>query len=185
MGNTVAIIPCTNQKSDIAGPAREVWQGTHFQLTLAHAEVFYDKVYVMSYKYGMIEPDFAIEPYDLNIKYANAKQKLEWWWKVREDIAKIAKEDGPDLIAVYTGNFERDRLVREFARNGIRNVIIPWEEKTIGQRMQAVYDGEPPFDYEALVAGEYALPEGFGEPKKRGRPAKDKKEEVAFDWEEE
>ena len=190
MGNTIAIIPCTNQKSDIPGPAKEVWQGSHFQLTLAHAEVFYDKVYVMSFKYGMIDPDMEIEPYDINIKFANARQRLEWWWRVRDDIKRIVTEDDPELVAVYTGNFDRERIMREFVRNGFRNVIVPWEHNTIGQRMQAVYDGDPPFDKDELEAGKYALPVNFAEPKKRGRPKgsgnkKKSDEDVAFKWEEE
>lgn len=185
MGGTIAIIPCTNQKSSIPGPAREVWQGQHFQLTLAHTEIFYDKVYVMSFKYGMIEPDFRIEPYDLNIKYANARQKLEWWWKIRDDVKRIAEEDKPSLIAVYTGSFERDRLMREFVRNGVRQVILPWEGLGIGERMQAVYDGIPPFDPDKIGTEAYMLPESFAKPKKRGRPRKVAKVEQEMEWTEE
>ncbi len=184
MNETYAIIPCTNQKSDIPGPAREVWQGAHFQLTLAHAEMFYDKVLVLSYKYGFIDPDFEIEPYDVDIRYAAAKQKLEWWWEVRDDIKKLAKEE-PKLVALYTGQTERQRIIREFVRNEIFNVIEPWENAKIGQRMQLVYDGDPPFDEEKLTNGDYALDPSVAIPKQRGRPKKEKQEEVAMEWEEE
>ncbi len=184
MNETVAIIPCTNQKSDIAGPAREVWQGAHFQLTLAHAEMFYDKVLVLSYKYGLIDPDLVIEPYDVDIRYAAAKQRLEWWWEVREDIKELG-ETKPKLVALYTGHTERQRIVREMVRNDIFNVIEPWENAKVGERMQLVYDGIAPFDEEKLANGGYALDPSVAEPKKRGRPKKEKTDDLAMEWEEE
>lgn len=179
----VAIIPCTNQKSTVPGPAREVWQGANFQLTLYHAEKYYDRVFIMSYKYGLIEPDTLIEPYDIDLKTASAAERLEWWWTVREHIKKLAEEH-PDLIAVYTGKFERNRFLREFVRNGYRRLIIPWESDAIGQRMQKIYDDIPPYDMEEVTAGKYDLPESFAEPKKRGRPKKKKEEDSPdMDWE--
>jgi hypothetical protein len=152
---TVAIIPCTSQKAATGGPAREVWSGAHFQLVLAHAEWFYDKVLIMSYKYGLIEPGFVIEPYDINIKYAPAAAKLKWWYKLQGQIRELVQEEDPQLVALYTGNFERERIIREFVKAGCLNVILPWPHATVGQRMQLVYDGEPPFLLEDLHAGKY------------------------------
>ena len=180
MTDYVAIIPCTNQKSTVPGPACEVWQGANFQLTLYHAQKWYDRVFIMSYKYGLIDPDLEIEPYDVNIQYASAEEKLEWWWQIKEQIKDLAKEN-PDLIAVYTGKYERRRFIREFIRNGYRNILTPWENARIGQRMQKIYDGEPPFDPEKVASGAYLLPENWGEPKKRGRPAKVAKVELDED----
>ena len=171
-GETFAIIPCTNQKAAVAGPAREVWSGAHFQLVLAHAEIFYDRVLVMSYKYGLIDPDMEIEPYDINIKYSPAAEKLKWWYLVRGQIHELVDKEHPILVSLYTGNNERERVMREFVRAGLRDVIVPFADATIGQRMQRVYDGDPPFDLAKLERGEYTLPANFAEPKKRGRPKK-------------
>jgi hypothetical protein len=159
---TVAVIPCTNQKSENGGPAREVWVGSHFQLVLAHTEMFFDKVLVMSYKYGLISPDFVIEPYDFDVRYAITSEKLKWWFKIRTDIKNLCA-DKPILVGLYTGTFERERIMREFVRNGVRQVILPFEGLTVGERMARVYDCIEPFDPEKARANEYALPENFGE----------------------
>lgn len=177
----VALIPCTVQKTEVGGPAREVWVGSHFQFTLLHAETFYDKVYIMSYKYGFITPDTVIEPYDLNIQHEPAVERLKWWWIIKEDIKRVAEEDKPELFAIYTGNFERERIIRELFVNGVRNIIVPWEGLGVGERMQAVYDRTEPFSEEDLAAGKYTLPEDYLE-----KPAAvDTKEKVALEWEEE
>jgi hypothetical protein len=153
---TVAIVPCTSQKTEVGGRARDVWHGPHFELILAHAEIFYDKVYIMSYKYGLIEPDFVIEPYDLDMRTAPTGEKLKWWWKMKQDIKALCETD-PILIGLYTGDFERDRIIREFLRNGVEQIIVPFEGLGIGQRQAAVYDLEPPFDPAMARVGGYAI----------------------------
>jgi hypothetical protein len=163
--DAVAIIPCTNQKSDTPGPAREVWIGGHFQLVLAHAEIFYDRVYVMSYKYGLITPEQHIEPYDIDIRTAGAGDKLRWWAKMKGNIKDLCETDPPLLVSLYTGNVERERIIREFVRNGVRQVLVPFDGASIGRRMEMVYDLEPPFDRERALEGAYELPEDYGQSK--------------------
>lgn len=161
MGETVAIIPCTNQKSDEPGKARDVWIGNHFQLVLAHTEMFYDKILVMSYKYGLIDPDQWIEPYDIDMRTARAAERLRWWFGLKGDIKKLSEEK-PLLVALYTGNLERTRIITEFIRNDIRQVIVPFEGATVGQRMALVYDCIPPFDLDKAEGGGYELAEDYG-----------------------
>lgn len=173
----IAIIPCTNQKTDSPGPAREVWKGSHFQFTLLHAETFYDKVLIMSYKYGFIDPDYEIEPYDINIQHQPAVERLKWWWLVREHIQEVA-ELKPELVAIYTGNFERDRIIKEFFQHGVRNIIVPWEGLGVGERMQQVYDRVLPYDEIKLKAGDYSLPEDFLE-----KPVAVTAKETDLEWE--
>ena len=165
---TVAIIPCTNQKSETGGPAREVWIGSHFQLILAHTEMFYDEVFIMSYKYGLIGPDFTIEPYDIDIRVSSAAEKLKWWYNLRKQIRELCETE-PLLVSLYTGDFERDRIIREFVRCGVRQVLIPFKGKSIGQRMAEVWDMEEPFNLEKAKAHAYDLPASYGENIEKGQ----------------
>jgi len=172
-GQVVAIIHSTNQKADMAGPPRNTWSSSRFQLYLAHAEITCDRVLILSDKLGMISADDEIEPYDTNIKYATATDSLRWWGRIKQEIHKLAETE-PKIVILYIGNFERSRILREFARAGIRNVTYPFgNDVGISERLQLIYDMEPPFDEAKLEAGEYILPEDFGTPKKRGRKPKD------------
>jgi hypothetical protein len=158
---TIAIIPCTSQKSEIGGPAKEVWIGGHFQLTLAYVEYFFDQIYIMSYKYGLIEPERYIEPYDIDMRIEKASQRIRWWYMLKDDIEALVDNQKPDLVALFTGGYERSRIVRQFIRNGCNNVIVPWAGLGTGYRQEAVYDGVPPFDYAKLAAGDYRLPDDY------------------------
>jgi len=168
---SIAIIHVKSQKADIAGPPRVTWVSSRFQLYLAHSDVYCDKVVVLSDKYGLISPDDEIEPYDANVSYATIADQLRWWGRMKQAIKKLC-ETKPKVVVLYIGNYERERIVREFVRNGVRNVVFPFENAGISERIQLIYDMEPPFDEEKLAAGDYELPENYGAPKKRGRPAK-------------
>jgi len=185
---TVAIIPCTAQKSEVGGPARDVWVGGHFQLTLAYAEYFFDKVYIMSYKYGLIDPEFFIEPYDIDMRIEKASERIKWWYMMRDHIADLIERDKPDLVGLFTGQFERQRIMLEFKRNDCPNVIVPWEGLGSGYRQQAVYDGIPPFEYDKIKAGDYALPEDFKivdqAAARKTRMKTDAADQPAVEWEE-
>jgi hypothetical protein len=159
MTYTLAVIPCTGQKDPTLdeGPAEEIWCGNHFQLTLAYCELFFDRILVMSYKYGLITPSTVIESYDIDMRVEKARARVRWWYKLKDQIDKLADEDPPDLVALFTGHFERDRVIREFVRHGVKQVIVPWEGKGIGQRQAAVYDAEAPFDPEKVKKGEYEV----------------------------
>jgi hypothetical protein len=156
---SLAIIPCTGQKDpDMEeGPAEEIWVGAHFQYTLAHVEMMYDKVLVLSYKYGLISPSQIIETYDIDLRYAKPREKIRWWFVVRDHIIKIATEDPPLLVGLYTGSFFRDRVTREFVKNGVDQIITPWEGKGIGLRQAAVFDAVAPFEIERARNHEYKI----------------------------
>jgi hypothetical protein len=158
------------------GPAEEIWMGTHFQYTLAHVEMMYDEVLVLSYKYGLISPQTIIESYDIDMRVARPREKIRWWFKIRDDIIKIAGEDPPpDLVGLYTGSFFRDRIVREFVKHGIDQIITPWEGKGIGLRQAAVFDAIPPFETDKVKAHEYAVKlEADGMPKRDYLPPESK-----------
>ena len=176
---TLAIIPCTGQKDpDMEeGPAEEIWMGSHFQYTLAHVEMMYDEVLVLSYKYGLISPKMVIESYDIDMRVARPREKIRWWFLVRDHIIKIAGEDPPpDLVGLYTGSFFRDRMVREFYKHGVEQIITPWEGKGIGLRQAAVFDAIPPFDPDKVKTGEYKIKvdETTGAPKNNYLPPESK-----------
>lgn len=159
MTYTLAIIPCTGQKHPDLKTARadEIWIGPHFQLTLAYAEMFFDRIMIMSFKYGLITPETVIDTYDIDMKDQPIRERIRWWYLLKEQINKLGAEDPPELVGLFTGLFERERVMREFVKSGVDQIVVPWEGLGIGQRQAAVYDAEPPFDREKLKRGEYKM----------------------------
>ena len=158
-GYSLAIIPCTGVKDPYMeeGPAQEIWTGAHFQYTLIYVESFYDEVLVMSYKYGLVKPTDTIQSYNIDMRTAKPREHLQWWYLLKGQIDKLADERPPALVSLFTGSFERDRIIREFVRHKVEQVTVPWEGMGIGYRQQAVFDAEPPFDPEKVKSGGYKI----------------------------
>ncbi len=159
MTYSLAVIPCTGVKDPYLeeGPAEEIWQGAHFQYTLAYVEEFFDRVLVLSYKYGLINPKQTIQTYDIDMRAAKPREHIKFWMMLKKQIDQLCEEDPPNLVGFFTGMFDRDRIIREFHRSGVKQIITPWEGKGIGYRMQAVFDMEAPFDPEKAKLGEYEV----------------------------
>lgn len=65
-GFDAILLPCSSKKWDGgAGRADEVYCGAYFKKQLALASKLGGKVYILSTKYGIIEPSDIIEPYNL------------------------------------------------------------------------------------------------------------------------
>lgn len=61
----IAIINCGSVKKDYACPAKEMYEdGRLFKKMREYVEKTYDKYYILSGKYGLLEPDQVIEPYE-------------------------------------------------------------------------------------------------------------------------
>lgn len=146
MLKTVAIIPCMNQKSDEPGPAREVWVGHHFQATLMHVEEFYDQVFIISFKYGLITPDTIIEPYDINIHFEPWDVRVKWKRMVIQQVKDFLIEQQPGIVGLYSGKEDADWLSKKINQNAPDVLCTtPWRGKGVGQRIEEAYEGTNPF----------------------------------------
>lgn len=72
----VYVVPCGAAKLDHAAPARELYTGSHFRNTLAAAEQLAAEeggiVLILSARYGLVELDTVLEPYDVRMTDADA-----------------------------------------------------------------------------------------------------------------
>jgi hypothetical protein len=149
--STLAIIPCTSQKAEEPGPAKEVWVGHHFQATLMHVEEFFDEVRIMSFKYGMIPPDFIIEPYDVNIHFEPWEVRVRWKRLILRHVQELMDELKPGIVGLYVGKADAPWLAKKLTQANPDVVIItPWAGKGIGERIEQAYEGISPF----IVDGE-------------------------------
>ena len=67
----IAIINCVNQKQQIATSAKDLYTSISFRAKRAFVEAKYDKWFIFSLKYGIIEPDTTIEPYNISLGLNN------------------------------------------------------------------------------------------------------------------
>ena len=63
--NEIAVINCGSRKKSLATPAREMYEdGSLFKKIRDYVESTYPQYYILSGKYGLLEPNQIIEPYE-------------------------------------------------------------------------------------------------------------------------
>ena len=76
----IALIGCTSQKKDTLCKAEEMYSpSNYFNLRLEYARLLkIQYIYILSAKYGLIERDKMILPYNLNLKETSKEYKDKW-----------------------------------------------------------------------------------------------------------
>jgi len=80
--NTIGLVSCSKTKQKYASKAQELYTSTLFKKALAYAEKHYDKVFILSAKYGLADLNQLLEPYDVTLKNLTYKERHHWGFKV-------------------------------------------------------------------------------------------------------
>lgn len=122
--NTVTLIQCVASKADNAMPAEDIYQGTYFEAMFGYAEAAPRPYYILSAKYGLLDPKKVIEPYDefgISTKQA---------WEIVENLDDM----GIETVYVTAGAQYTDPLTPELERVGI-DVVEIGRGMRIGERI--------------------------------------------------
>ena len=76
---TVVLIACVKEKQKSACKAIDLYQGKDFKNWFSYSKkINADKVYILSGKHGLLNPNEIIAPYDFNLNIANKEYKIKW-----------------------------------------------------------------------------------------------------------
>jgi cytoplasmic iron level regulating protein YaaA (DUF328/UPF0246 family) len=92
-------------KAPSARPARDLYQGNLFKLSVAWIERrshVYPQWAILSAKYGVVMPDDVIEPYNLALQSLPRDEELAWGKRVRQELVnKFGAEKIYTVLAGY------------------------------------------------------------------------------------
>lgn len=106
----IAFISCVSKKREGKHIARELYISALFNKSLKYCEKNFDKVYILSAKYGMLELNDKIENYNLTLNNFKKAEKKKWAFEVYNSI--IEKVDPKDEIFWFCGMNYRKYLMR-------------------------------------------------------------------------
>lgn len=126
----IVLISCASKKLQHQARAKELYISSLFQLSLAFAkELEPDEFYVLSAKYGLVDIDKMIEPYDLTLNHMSAKQKREWAKGVLDQLRVVANLE-KDHFIILAGRNYRDNLIPH-----MNSYVVPLEGMRIGEQL--------------------------------------------------
>jgi hypothetical protein len=135
----IGLISCSAQKLDRPARARELYCSPLFRKSLAYAEPFCERVFVLSAQYHLVELDQVIEPYERRL--GSRRREREMWGAITADALKPhARRARHDLLILAGADYANALLgvVAYWWRDSSwrRHVQLPLAGMQIGERLR-------------------------------------------------
>ena len=126
----LCLVSCVKTKLRERAPGKELYVSNWFCKARAVIEAAGWPWYILSAKYGLVDPDAVIEPYE---KTLNAKsEQIEWSRKVMG--ALDSRLVDVDSVVIFAGAKYREFLAPALRKRGIA-VHVPMEGLGIGEQL--------------------------------------------------
>jgi hypothetical protein len=128
----IALISCTKLKQDYSCKVEEMYlKSTLFNRATSYInKLNYDNWFVLSAKYGLLNRNQTIEPYDETLNNMNSKQIKEWSNKVTDKLIKLDISE----VDFYAGESYRKYIIPQLEGKGIK-CNVPLKGLGIGQQL--------------------------------------------------
>lgn len=126
----IVLISCVKSKLDHPAKARDLYISDLFRSSLAYAQSLKpDKIFILSAKYGLLELDDQIKPYELTLKTMPTAEVKAWSIRVLASLRQKADLKN-DLFIFLAGDKYRKYLIPELAY-----YQIPMKGLSFGQQL--------------------------------------------------
>ena len=126
----IILISCVSKKLTIKAKAKDIYISTLFKLNYQYAKSLNpDKIFILSAKYGLINPEKEIEPYNETLNTKSTQEIKNWANKVLIDLKKGADLEKDEFIFLAGDRY------RKFLLPYIKNYKVPMDGLTIGRQL--------------------------------------------------
>ena len=103
----IALISCTKSKQGYTCPAIEMYtKSPLFRYKLCYCKkIGVDKIFILSAKYHLLEPETVIEDYDLTLNNFNNEEKIKWSKTVLDDLNSKTDLKNDEFILLAGKNY--------------------------------------------------------------------------------
>ncbi|MEJ8756803.1 DUF6884 domain-containing protein [Pontibacter sp. H259] len=128
----VYLVSCVSVKLDSKAAAADLYTSIWFKKARAYTEKRADAWFILSAKYGLLNPEALIVPYEKTLNTMPKKERLEWAEKV---LSAILNNTAPgDHIVFLAGSRYREFLAPKLCQLGY-TIEVPLANMGIGQQL--------------------------------------------------
>jgi len=128
---TIVLISCVSKKLHHRARARDLYISPLFRMNLKYAQQFSpQKVFILSAKYGLVQLDEEIEPYDVTLNKMTARERRNWAAKVTSQLQEHC-DLGKDHFVILAGQKYRQYLLPH-----LKSYEVPLAGLPIGKQLQ-------------------------------------------------
>ena len=126
----IAFISCVKEKRIGKHKAKDLYTSDFFKKSFGYCSSKYDKVFILSAKYGLLNLEDMIENYEMTLNNFSKKEKVKWSEMVYGQMKNNINND--DKLYFYVGNNYREHLLPLLSNN----YNVPLQGKGIGEQLQ-------------------------------------------------
>jgi hypothetical protein len=129
----IILISCASKKQPSKAKAKDLYISPLFQKSLRYAQaVRPDKIFILSAKYGLVNLEQELEPYNETLNKMSVDANEQWAEKVREQIRGENIDFENDEITFLAGEKYRKNLEHRFTRKP----SVPMRGLSIGKQLK-------------------------------------------------
>ena len=129
----IVLISCVSQKRAYRAKAKDMNISTLFKKYLAFARRLKpDAIYILSAKYGLLDLETEIDPYNHSLNTMSAGERRNWSDKVISQLKQVANLQEDHFIFLAGINY------RKYLLPHLRSYEIPLEGMRIGEQLHAL-----------------------------------------------
>ena len=112
----VGLISCVSKKRASAARAKDLYDSALFTKSRGFVEQRCDSWFILSVKYGLVEPNEVLEPYEEALNTKSCVERDEWAERVWASLRQRLRPD--DHVTILAGERYRERLRKHSQRRG-------------------------------------------------------------------
>ncbi|MBN2385562.1 MAG: hypothetical protein JXB85_00980 [Anaerolineales bacterium] len=127
----IILISCVSKKRPYRAKAKDLYISALFRKNLAYAQRLNpDAIYILSAKYGLVDLETEIDPYDLTLNTISAELIKKWAVYVLHQLSAVADLRQDHFI------FLAGMKYRKYLLPHLASYVIPLEGLPIGKQLQ-------------------------------------------------
>ncbi len=129
----IVLISCASQKRTQRSKAKDLYISALFKKNLAYARRLHpDVIYILSAKYGLIDLETEIDPYNLTLNTMSAGEIRNWAERVLLQLRKVASLQDDHFIFLAGMKYRKNLIPH------LKSFEVPLEGLPIGKQLQAL-----------------------------------------------
>lgn len=129
----IGLISCVSKKRPSAAEAKDLYDSALFAKSREFVEQRCESWFILSAKYGLVEPAHVIEPYEETLSTRSRRERDEWADRVWAVLRQRLRPN--DQVTILAGERYRESLVPRMTEYGC-HVDVPMQGLGIGRQLQ-------------------------------------------------
>ncbi len=131
----VILLGCVKKKRSSAAPAKDIYASPLWNARRMYAEAARTDWMILSAKYGLLEPDKVIEPYDASLSELSRSEQRAWSDQVFQQLIALFGEIGEITFEIHAGRPYSEAGLSDALRAAGAVVVRPLEGLALGQQL--------------------------------------------------